>query len=146
MKETSATTFLSAGIRATEWSSSPSRVLSQPFSQPFFSGLRPGSSNLLCHTGRFSYRPCHDTAATHPRETHTPRTKAHNSPHPANCYIKKTCRIQREKAMLQQHGSFYSVVNPITTRSLQREIKLMDLCPDAVDFFSNTYFPIALCR
>lgn len=32
----------------------------------FLPRLRPGSSNLLCHTGRSSYRPHHDTTAAQP--------------------------------------------------------------------------------
>lgn len=63
--------ILSARIRAAERSFHFSRVLSQSCS-----GLRPGSSNLLCHTSRFPYRPRHDTAATHLWES-TARTHTH---------------------------------------------------------------------
>lgn len=63
VEEISPTTFLSARIRAAERSCHFSRALSQSFS-----GLRPGSSNPVCHSGRFAYRPRHDTAATHPWE------------------------------------------------------------------------------
>lgn len=66
VEEISPTALQSVRIKATKPRCHLSRVLSQSFS-----GLRPGSSNLLCHTGRFSYRPCHDTAATHSRDMHT---------------------------------------------------------------------------
>lgn len=64
--------FPSARIRAAERSCHFSRALSQSFS-----GLRPGSSNPLCHMGSYAYRPHHDTAATHPWEAcrHTRKHK-----------------------------------------------------------------------
>lgn len=105
VEEISPTALQSVRIKATMPRCHLSRVLSQSFS-----GLRPGSSNLLCHTGRFSYRPCHDTAATHSWETCT-QASTHTGVQALNLTVIQTQAHTHVRRAFENKSKVYKVTS-----------------------------------